>query len=49
MGLVSLLTGAVTGAVRRRHAGAARWVRIGASVASIAIGLLLGVEVLTGA
>jgi hypothetical protein len=49
MGLVSLLTGAVTGAVGRRHAGAARWVRIGASVASIAIGLLLGVEVLTGA
>ncbi len=48
MGLVSLLTGAVTGVVGRRHAGAARWVRLGASVASIAIGLLLGAEVLSG-
>jgi sulfite exporter TauE/SafE len=45
---VSLLTGVVTGAVARTHARAALSLRVGAAVASTAVGLMLGWSTLSG-
>lgn len=45
MSLVSLLTGAAAGAVSRRNAMAASWVRVGAACVSVAIGTMLGASV----
>ncbi|MBC7894993.1 MAG: hypothetical protein H7066_06255 [Cytophagaceae bacterium] len=45
---VSLLTGIVTGAVARSHRRAAVSLRVGAAVASTAVGLMLGWTTLTG-
>lgn len=46
MSLVSFLTGSATGAMTRRNANAARYVRLGAACFSCVIGVLLGLEVL---
>lgn len=45
---VSLLTGLVTGAVARTHRRAAMSLRVGAAVASTAVGLMLGWTTLAG-
>jgi len=46
MSLVSMLTGTATSAVSRRSVHAARYVRLGAAVTSVLVGLSLGADVL---
>lgn len=46
MSIASLMAGAATGLASRRSEQTARWIRIGAAVLSIVVGLLLGAEVL---
>lgn len=46
MSLVSLLTGAAAGAVSKRNALAATWVRVGAACVSVIVGTMLGAGVL---
>ncbi len=46
MSLVSFLTGTATGAVSKRNASAARYVRLGAAAMSVVVGLSLGAGVL---
>lgn len=49
MSIASLMAGAATGLASRRSEQTARWIRIGAAVLSIVVGLLLGAEVLSEA
>lgn len=46
MSLVSWLTGAAAGAVSRRHANAATWVRVAAACVSVVVGVSLGAGVI---
>jgi hypothetical protein len=46
MSLVSFLTGTAAGAMSKRNASAARYVRLGAAGVSAIVGIMLGAEVL---